>query len=96
MLRDRGNDRNVNLGVSSIPERVESAAPGSNDAGTGGENEAQETKSEQATSRAPEEGLELPAGNSGSNILEERQQLQEAEDTCQTLALHLRRMSRGT
>lgn len=39
MLRYRGNDRNVDLGVSSIPQRVETTRPGGNNAGQSQEHE---------------------------------------------------------
>ena len=35
MFRDRRDNRNVNLGISGIPQRVEATTPGSNDARNG-------------------------------------------------------------
>lgn len=59
MLRYRGNDRNVDLGVSSIPQRVETARPGGNNAGQSQEHEHSHRPNEGDSEERLHEGLEL-------------------------------------
>lgn len=63
MLRDRGDDGDVNLGVSRVPQGVESTTPGSNETSTGSNDKANEANTKDTSSKDPQEGLELPAGN---------------------------------
>ena len=76
----------MDLGVTSIPERVETATPRSNDARAGRNDQTQEADAEGSTGKEPEESLELAAGDSGTDIVEEGEQLKEAKDACVMLA----------
>lgn len=82
VLRDRGDDGNMNLGVASVPERVESTAPGSNVSQSSQGNETSETKAKCCDEKSNKESLELSARNGGPNVLDEADQLKKTEDAC--------------
>jgi hypothetical protein len=75
----------MDLGVTSIPERVETATPRSNDARASRNDQTKETNAEGSAGKEPEESLELAAGDSGTDIVEEGEQLKEAKDACLVL-----------
>ena len=81
MLRDGRNDGDVNLRVSSVPERVETTSPGSDDTGHGKKNEASESDNEDEKDECAEERLELLAGKLSANPLNATNQLKETKDT---------------
>jgi hypothetical protein len=81
MLRDGCNDGNVNLCVSSIPERVETSAPGSNDSREGEKNEDSGSCEEDDQDEGAEQRLELLARQSLADELDTTDKLQETEDT---------------
>lgn len=80
MLRDGSDDGDVNLGVSCIPERVEATAPGGNDSSAGGNDKSCQTDGEDTSSKDPEETLELTAGDSRFNVIQESKELEKAKD----------------
>lgn len=80
VLRDGGNDGNVNLGIAGIPQRVETSAPGSNVAQRSKGDETQQTQAECRHEDGDKEGLELTARNGRSHVLNEANELDEAED----------------
>ena len=80
MLRDGGDDGNVDLGITSVPQRVEASAPGSNVAQRSERDETKQTESKGRHEDRDKEGLELAPRNSRSHILDETNELDEAED----------------
>lgn len=80
MLRNRGNDGNVNLGVASVPQRVESTAPRSNVSQRGKTDKADKTNAKGTNKKGNEERLELLARDGRANILDKSNKLKEAKD----------------
>ena len=81
VLGDRGDDRNVNLGVSGIPERVETASPGRNDTRDGQKHQSSDTDEEDAQNQSAEQRLELLSGKLCANPVDKGHQLEETKDT---------------
>lgn len=81
VLGDGCNDRNVNLGIASIPQRVETTTPGGNHACDGEENETSKPKTKGEQDHRSEKLLELLAGQVCSDKFSKRNELNQAEDT---------------
>lgn len=81
VLGDGGDDGNVDLCVSSVPEGVEATGPGCNDASDCQEDETTERNDENDQDKSTEQGLELLAGKLSANPIHECDQLEETEDT---------------
>jgi hypothetical protein len=81
MFGDGSDDRDVDLRVSSIPERVETTGPRSNNARDGKENKSTEGYEEDEEDEAAEKSLELSARELLSNELDESNNLDEAKNT---------------
>ena len=79
MLADTGNDRNVNLGIARIPERVETAGPWSNVAGVGQEDDAGKDQAGSADDGNEEELAELALGQLALHISDESVRLQKSK-----------------
>lgn len=80
VLRDGGNDGNVNLGVAGIPQRVESTVPGGNVSKRGQADNAGDANAEYREQDSVNESLELLARNGRSNVLDEADQLNKTKD----------------
>ena len=72
----------VNLGVSSVPEGVESTSPRSDGSRHGHGDESSERDGEDGDDEDGEESLELFRWEVGSDDLDEGDELKETEDTC--------------
>lgn len=81
MLGDGCDDGNMDLGVSSIPERVETASPGRNDTRDGQKHQPSNTDEEDTQNQSAEQRLELLAGKLCTNPVDKGDQLEEAKDT---------------
>ena len=86
MLRYGGDDRNMNLGVSSIPERVETTSPWRNDSGDCKENKTSKRDGKDSQNKTSKEGLELLAWYTWADELNEPNKLQKTENTFIMLA----------
>jgi hypothetical protein len=71
MLGHGGDNRNMNLGVAGIPERVESARPRRNVTGRGQSNKCEQASTEHSSHSYVEESLELAARNCRSDVFQE-------------------------
>jgi len=71
----------VNLGVSSVPEGVESTSPRSDGSRHGHGDESSKRDGEDGDDEDGEEGLELLCWEVGSDDLDEGDELEETEDT---------------
>jgi len=87
VLRDGCNDGNVNLGVTRVPERVETTTPRSNDAREGEEDENTEGCKEDDQDEGTEQCLELLARQSLAHKLDETNKLEETENTCRGIRM---------
>jgi hypothetical protein len=81
VLGDRSNDWDVNLGIACVPERVEPTAPRSNVAERCQTDESCQADTEGGNENSDQEGLELLASDRRSDVLDEADELDEAENT---------------
>lgn len=81
MFRDGGNNGDVDLRVSSVPERVETASPGSDNTAHGEKDETSKGNNEDEENECAEERLELLAGKLSADPLNSSNQLEETKDT---------------
>ena len=81
MLGDGGDDGNVNLGVASVPERVETTRPRRNDSSDGQQDESTKSNHEDDQNKSAEQSLELLAGKLSADPLNSSDQLEETKDT---------------
>lgn len=80
VLRDRSNDGDVDLGVASVPQGVETAAPGRNVSKGGETHEADDTDTKGYNQKGDQKRLELLARDSRAHIVNESHELEEAKD----------------
>lgn len=71
MLTDTSDDRNVNLGIAGVPERVEAATPRGYVAGIGERNDGREDEAGDEEHGENEELAELGLGELGAQVREE-------------------------
>jgi hypothetical protein len=71
----------MNLGVAGIPQRIETPGPGSNDARNSQQYKTSEGDGEHQEDKSSQQGLELLAGNAGTDELNKSNKLEEAKDT---------------
>ena len=72
MLTDTSDDRNVNLGIAGVPERVEAATPRGDIARIGERNDGGENEAGDEEHGEDEELAELGLGELGAQVREER------------------------
>ena len=80
MFGNGGDDRNVNFGVSSIPQRVKSTGPGSDGAGDCEKDEPKNRNTKDTATKSNEKGLKLFARQLLAEEVEESNKLNETED----------------
>ena len=81
MLVNGGNDGNMDLGISRVPERVETAGPRGNDTGYGQQDESSKSDDEDEKDERAKERLKLLARKLRANPLDTANQLEKAKDT---------------
>ena len=88
VLGEGGNDGDVNLGVTRVPERVKSTAPRGNVAGVGEKHDAQKDETSNGGDGSYEERLQLRLREEALDILEESVRLKKNENArrCHVLA----------
>ncbi len=82
MFRDRGNDRDVNLGISSVPQWVEATAPRCDDPRDRQQDQGPERDCKNGEYESTKERLELLAGHLLADILHKSNELYEPKNTC--------------
>ena len=88
MLRHGCNDRDMDLGIASVTQRVEPTGPGCNVSSSRESNQPEKCNAKNGTKTDIQEGLELfTAGNGRPNILDEGYNLNETEDACSIISL---------
>ncbi len=80
MLRDRGDDRDVVFGIGRIQEGVEPARPRSHFSRQSKDGQPCANERGHADRQSLEEHLESVRGHVGSNVVDEADDLAEAED----------------
>jgi hypothetical protein len=83
VLGDGGNDGNVNLGVSSVPQGVEAASPGCDGSRDGKQDQSSKCPTEHNQDHCAKESLELLGGELVANPFGETNELQQTEDACE-------------
>ena len=92
MFGDGGDDRNVNLRISGIPERVKAAGPRGDNARNCEEHQATESNPEDEQDDGPQKDLELLARDLGADVLDESDNLKQAKDAFQLSADELKQV----
>lgn len=81
VLGDGGDDGNMNLGVASVPERVETSTPWGDGAGDGEQNKTTEGDNEDDQDQTAEQCLELLARDLSTDPFNECNDLEKTENT---------------
>lgn len=81
VLRDGGDDGHVDLGVASVPERVETSSPGCDPSREGKDDERNEGHDGDENDKRTKEELKLLARDETADSLDECDELDETEDT---------------
>lgn len=81
MLRNRSDNRNVNLGVSGIPKRVETSSPWCDDTRDGEEDETTQSNGADCGDESEKEGLKLLAWYARAHEFHESNKLQQSKYT---------------
>ncbi|KAH3688913.1 hypothetical protein WICPIJ_000086 [Wickerhamomyces pijperi] len=81
MFRDRGDDWDVNLGVTGVPQGVESTGPWSNQTGISQTEETQDTNSDDQEDSNDQHRLELLGWNLGPDVITESDNLNQTKHT---------------
>lgn len=83
VLGDGGNDRDVDLGIAGVPQRVETTAPRGNHSGHGEDDKSDESDSEDNDDHGSQKSLEVLARDETTDEVSKGHELNEAEDTWQ-------------